>query len=169
MGRYYTVSGRSTQVDGVKADIVVSGIFHDLPIGEEHLDHPLQGGKIADAYSDNLNDIDPIVRHWFKKYYSPTLQKQEKEWRDLLPILSKNSQLRQKKNKLYQKFLVDVSLKDKDKVLVEQSLRKSEKRTYHDYQLQEAIKVVKDMVYLESQPKVNVQLALKDAIVRDLD
>jgi carboxyl-terminal processing protease len=169
VGRYYTVSGRSTQVDGVKADIVVSGIFHDLPIGEEHLDHPLQGGKIADAYSDDLNDIDPIVRHWFKKYYSPTLQKQEKEWRDLLPILSKNSQLRQKKNKLYQKFLEDVSLKDKDKVLVEQGLRKSEKRTYHDYQLQEAIKVVKDMVYLESQPKVNVQLALKGASVSDLD
>jgi carboxyl-terminal processing protease len=41
VGRYYTVSGRSTQVAGVKADVIVPGIYNSMPFGEEFLEYPL--------------------------------------------------------------------------------------------------------------------------------
>ncbi|MBI3901210.1 MAG: PDZ domain-containing protein, partial [Chlamydiia bacterium] len=41
IGRYYTVSGRSTQIDGVKSDIVVPSAMNFGEIGEAYLEYPL--------------------------------------------------------------------------------------------------------------------------------
>jgi carboxyl-terminal processing protease len=77
IGRYYTVSGKSTQIDGVKADIIVPTGLHTEEIGEAYLEYPLPADWVSSAYHDSLEDIDPFARKWFQKYYIPTLQTRE--------------------------------------------------------------------------------------------
>ena len=42
VGRYYTVSGRTTQIEGVIADIQVPTYYSALAIGERYLQYPLE-------------------------------------------------------------------------------------------------------------------------------
>ncbi|MFA6502583.1 MAG: S41 family peptidase, partial [Parachlamydiales bacterium] len=58
VGKYYTVSGKTTQIEGVKADIVVPSNFSAYKIGERYLQYPLKADKMGDVYNDKLTDID---------------------------------------------------------------------------------------------------------------
>ena len=105
VGRYYTVSGRSTQIDGVQADIVVPTAYSGFAIGERYLEYPLNNDRIPSAYVDPLTDIDPRNRQWFQKNYLPTLQKKLSLWTQMLPRLQINSGYRLKQNKDFTLYL----------------------------------------------------------------
>ena len=75
VGRYYTVSGRSTQITGVIADIVIPTEYATYNIGERFLEYPLSGDHVMPAYSDPLNDIDRRTKEWFQKHYLPQCPK----------------------------------------------------------------------------------------------
>jgi carboxyl-terminal processing protease len=47
--KFYRPSGSSTQLEGVKPDIVLPSILDALEIGEEYLDHPLRHDRIRKA------------------------------------------------------------------------------------------------------------------------
>lgn len=164
VGKYYTVSGKTPQLHGVKADIVVPGRFSQIEIGEEYLDYPSAGDKremIASAYHDRLEDIRPTLKSWYMRYYMPTLQEPRTEWKSVLPQLRKNSKYRIKRNKNYQVFLKKIrgeEIEENENGEADEYGRYS-KSNYgrEDLQMQEAVNVVKDMIYL--QPKAEKQAA----------
>ncbi|MCP5469156.1 MAG: PDZ domain-containing protein [Chlamydiales bacterium] len=139
VGRYYTVSGRSTQIDGVKSDIVIPSLLHFEEVGESYLDYPLPPDRIAAAFEDPLSDVDPFARKWFAKYYVPSIEPVHQEWRNMLPTLKANSEKRLSQNKNYQIFL--------------QKLQKQSDKSpgQNDLQMDEATNILKDMIYLSSE------------------
>ena len=148
VGRYYTVSGRSTQIEGVKADIVVPTIFSSYKIGERYLEYPLESDQVAAAYIDPLTDIDYRSRSWFQKNYLPNLHQPQAKWQKLLPTLEQNSRDRLEKNPNFAAFI-----KAQEKV-GGRSPRSFKKLTNppwgnDDLQMQEALNIMKDMIALD--------------------
>lgn len=144
VGKYYTVSGKTPQVQGVKSDIVVPGPLDNEQIGEEYLEYSLSQDTIPSAYKDNLTDIDPNLKEWYLKYYTPTLQTKETEWKNFVPDLKKNSGYRLTHNKNYQLLLKE----DRGETLTENPPDNVE---LADLQLEEAVNIMKDMIYLDSK------------------
>jgi carboxyl-terminal processing protease len=105
VGRYFTVSGKTTQIDGVKADILVPSMYYPYNIGERYLENALASDRIAPLFIDPLSDIEEGRRSWFQKNYLPFLQTKEFFWADLLPTLKSNSQYRIQNSQAYQRFL----------------------------------------------------------------
>jgi carboxyl-terminal processing protease len=136
VGKYYTVSGRTPQMEGVKADIIVPGPFANEKIGEKYLDYPVTPDSIPAAYNDNLSDITPNLKPWYMHYYLPTLQKKQYFWQNHLEQLRRNSSYRINHNKDYQAFL---------------NQGENEEGNYgqEDLQLQEAVHIMKDMIVLK--------------------
>ncbi|MCC5831636.1 MAG: PDZ domain-containing protein [Chlamydiales bacterium] len=143
VGRYYTVSGKSTQIEGVKADIIVPSEFQFQEIGEVFLDYPLPSDQVPSAYQDTLSDIDPFARRWFQRYYTPTLQRLENKWNAMIPRLKANSEKRIAQNRNFQEFLKEIKaeLKPKEELHVGGS---------NDLQMDESVNIVKDMIFLSN-------------------
>jgi len=137
VGKYYTVSGKTPQIQGVKADIVVPGIFAHENMGEEYLDFPLKPDVIPSSYDDNLADIAPNLKSWYMRYYTPTLQHKKKFWLSVLPQLKEDSEKRIAQNKNYQDY-VKGTPPDKNVNI-------------GDLQVAEVIAVMKDMIRLQER------------------
>ena len=134
VGRYFTVSGKTTQIDGVKADIHVPSFYHPFKIGERFLENPLSADRIAPHYIDPLLDIEEHRKGWFQKNYLPFLQTKEIFWTKFLACLKANSQHRIDHSRAYQQFLDEPF--DIQKGLKE------------DLPLKEAIAILKDALVL---------------------
>jgi C-terminal peptidase (prc) len=145
VGTYYTVSGKTPQIQGVKADIVVPSEFaHDI-IGEEFLDNPLKQGAIQPSFNDKLADIAPNLKPWYMRYYAPTLQHKKDFWSGMLPDLRKNSSYRISNNKDYEAFIKGEKITQGRNV----------NRSLEDMQLSEAVSITKDMIALQAQLRGN--------------
>lgn len=142
IGRYYTVSGRTTQIEGVKADIVAPTAYSVLPIGERYLEFPLKSDRIPSAYIDPLTDVDPRNKAWFQKNYIPNIQKKLSVWTQMLPQLKTNSMERIVQNKDYTLFLKALSESQGGKVFNPDAKNNWGKG---DLQMMEAVNIVKDM------------------------
>lgn len=152
VGKYYTVSGKTPQLNGVKADIVVEGPYAKARLGEEYLEGSLKKEQeITPEFKDPLADIDPNIRPWYLKYYMPTLQDKVTFWRELLPSLKKNSASRLASNKNYQLFLKrNNGEASEEKLTAEADLQNFGSS---DLQLSEAINVIKDMIFLQDRAR----------------
>lgn len=126
VGRYYTVSGRTTQLDGVNIDIVLPGLYDKQEIGESLLKNPLTKDKVEPAFVDFLPDVRPVDRLWFLLYYLPTIQQPVKYWHNHLP------QLRAKSAQRVSKWHELDDFEEKKKQI-----------------MVEAVDIVKDMIELE--------------------
>lgn len=140
VGRYYTASGKSTQIDGVKSDIVIPTPLNFEEVGESYLEFPLSSDRVDPVFEDPLTDIDPFARKWFVKYYLPSVEPVHTEWTSLVPQLKANSEERQKLNRNFQLFLKRV--KERKPGLDYGS---------NDLQMDEAANILKDMIYLSSE------------------
>ncbi len=69
--KFYRPSGSSTQLEGVKPNIVIPSILDALDIGEEHLDHPLRHDRIRQA-----RDFRPYRK---ENLFLPRLEQQSEE------------------------------------------------------------------------------------------
>lgn len=156
VGKYYTVSGRTPQKEGVKADVVVPSHWNREEIGEMYADS-LEGDLIPSAYNDSLKDIPSDVRAWYIKYYIPKLQKLLTIWREMLPTLRKNSEYRIAHNKNYQYFLKGAGGNEEDGLDSEEewSVTNKKNKTYgeDDLQVQEAVNILKDMILIQNVTK----------------
>lgn len=155
VGRYYTVSGRSTQINGVIADIVVPSQYAPYNIGEKFLEYPLPPDQVEAAYVDPLSDLDEKTRHIFQMRYLPFLQRVVPFWKRLLPVLRKNSAQRIASDAHFQAFL-----KKQEKIKARQSGlpvntidEQIQVPSNQDLQMIEAVNVVKDMIYLENESR----------------
>lgn len=151
IGRYYSVSGRSTQFEGVKSDIVVPGFLSERKVGEAYLSETIKNDSIDPAFNDTLLDVATEDKGWYEQYYLPFLQQKSDVYRKWVPELAKKSRERVESNKNYQNLLRgDLYLVEKDgtsekKVILDQ---KSAQHTIQNMQLQEVINVTKDLIDL---------------------
>lgn len=137
VGKYYTVSGKTPQLHGVKADIIVPSTIGQMRIGEEFLPYTVSGDgndTIKPTYADPLSDIDTRFRGWFQRYYTPTLQERVTKWRELIPTLRVNSQARLATNRKYQASIRQAKA------------GRPAPFTENDPQMEEAVNIVKDMI-----------------------
>jgi carboxyl-terminal processing protease len=139
VGRYYTVSGRSTQIEGVKADILVPTPYSVYNIGERYLEYALKNDQVSPAYTDPLTDVPAHTQQWFQKNYLPYLQKKESAWVQMVPILKDNSNYRLKHDPNFQVFLQKMKEEESDLDVGE-----------NDLQMGEAVSIVKDMINLKA-------------------
>ncbi|MBS0615103.1 MAG: PDZ domain-containing protein [Verrucomicrobia bacterium] len=135
-GRYYTVSGKSPQLVGVKADIVVPSVFSAMEVGEKFSKYPLETDQIAPSFDDDLLDIPALHRYQVAKLYKFDLQPIMKTYEPFMSQLRQNTDLRLKENTNYQKFLVDIGNKNFN------SLDET------DVQMKEAVSLMKDLLFL---------------------
>ncbi len=140
-GRYYTVSGKSPQLEGVQSDIVIPGILSQLDIGEKYAKFPLENDQIEPHFEDDLSDISPFYRLQFGPMYRYNLQKKLDIYQPYMEKLKVNSEKRIGSNKSYQNFLTEVAKKnfDSDSVTL---------FAQNDFQLIEAMNVMKDLIFL---------------------
>ncbi len=144
-GRYYTVSGKSPQLRGVIADIVVPGLFSQMDIGEKYAKYPLESDTIEPNFLDTLKDIPPTHRAQVIPFYQFNLQQITTEYTDHLPLLRSHAQTRIENNKNYQTFLRLIQ-KDAESA-------PSETCGNNDLQLAETINIMKDLILVQVSKK----------------
>ncbi len=151
VGKYYTASGRTTQIEGVKADIVVPSHYAPYNIGERYLEYPLQADTVKPAFVDPLNDLDATAKRLFQRKYMPYLQRVVSFWTRVLPDLRKNSAERLARNPDFQLLLrKQEQVRAKLSYLPPNSV--DEAPSYGaDLQMIEAVNIVNDMIQMESQ------------------
>ena len=149
-GLYYTVSGKSPQLTGAKADIEVPGGLTELEIGESFAKFPLENDEIASNFVDTLSDIHPFHRGKMMRMYKKDQQKKVDLYGAYLDLLRKNSAERIKQNSNYQNFLTEVKKEEFDPNSIE-------KYGQNDLQLEETMNVMKDLILMEQFAKTSLK------------
>lgn len=145
VGRYYTVSGRTTQIDGVHADILVPTFYSAFNIGERYLEYPLKSDRIPSVYVDPLTDVDPRNQRWFKQNYLPNIQKKLSVWTQMLSQLKENTGYRIEKNRDFALFLKALDIEKTGKKF---TLGPQDNFGVDDLQMAEAVNILKDMAIM---------------------
>ena len=148
VGKYYTVSGQSTQIEGVKADILVPTSYSPFNIGEKYLPYALKNDQVPSAFIDPLIGIDGYKKSWLQKNYLPNLQKKLSYWTEMIPTLKINSEYRLQHN---QNFLCFLQMLENDTVSWDQEKKKN--LGTEDLQIHEAVQIIKDMNLLQKYKK----------------
>ena len=144
-GRYYTVSGKSPQLVGVQSDIFVPGPLSEMEIGERFAKFPVESDQISASFDDDLSDIPYHHRGEIAKLYKFNLQPILTTYQPYLELLRKNSQERIEKNLNYVNFKKELAKKEfsEDSLLFGQT----------DLQQEEALNIMKDLIFLMSVGK----------------
>jgi carboxyl-terminal processing protease len=140
-GCYYTVSGKSPQLVGVRPDIVVSGLYSQLDIGEKFSKYPLENESISPNFQDDLSDVPHMHRNQIVRLYKFNLQTILNTYDPYREILKKNSEKRIQQNKNYQNFLK--AIQDSDTLS-----ETAESYGLTDLQLTETSNIMKDLILL---------------------
>jgi carboxyl-terminal processing protease len=141
-GIYYTVSGKSPQLCGVAADVVVPGIYSELEVGERFSKFPLPNDQIKPNFVDDLADLPLGYRMEGVRAYRAGLQPRLATYLPLLPIIKQNSMARVAENQDYQLFL---------SVLRGKAETEDSALFHNDFQLIEAFNIMKDLVVLTKE------------------
>ncbi len=145
-GRYYTVSGKTPQLNGVQSDIVVPGALSFVDIGEKFNKYPLANDSIKENFDDDLSDVPVLERSKIRSLYRFNLQKKLKIYTPYMTILKANSAFRLEHNKNYQAFLAELKKEEPSEEEAE------EKFGQNDLQLTEAYNIMKDLILLQNHP-----------------
>ncbi len=152
VGRYYTVSGRSTQIDGVLADIVVPTAYSPYKIGERYLEYPLPPDQVDSAYLDPLTDLDDKTRLLFQQRYLPSLQRVVPFWKKALPVLRQNSADRIAADSEFQMFLEKLeTVRSRQTGTMVNAVDEPIDTRMDDLQMREAVHILKDMIHLGAE------------------
>lgn len=152
VGKYYTVSGKSAQLEGVRADIVVPSQYAPYKIGERYLEYPLASDQVDPAYVDPLSDIDERNRAMLKKRYIPTLQKVVSFWKKNLQELKEKSRLRIAEHPQFQSFLQKLEeVRLRKDSLLPNSIDERIDSFGQDLQMQEAVYILQDMAEIQER------------------
>ncbi|WP_316359222.1 tail-specific protease Tsp [Candidatus Neptunichlamydia sp. REUL1] len=152
VGRYYTASGRSPQIQGVQADIVVPTIFFPYNIGERYLEFPLSNDHLSGDVFHSLMNIKQGSYRDVARFTVPYLKPRESGWRQMLPRLTANSQERIDQNQNFQ-FFLKVGNGYRPKKSRGQSRRDAQGENFgsNDLQMNEAVEIVRDMISISRE------------------
>jgi carboxyl-terminal processing protease len=150
VGRYYTVSGKSTQIEGVKADIVVPSAYAPYNIGERFLEYPLTPDSVEPVYVDPLTDLDEKTRYLFQAKYLPFIQRAISFWKNRVVELKERSRERLASHKEFQEFLrLQEKIKPRVATLPVNTIEEMV-QTSRDLQMEESIFILQDMIEMEA-------------------
>jgi carboxyl-terminal processing protease len=149
-GRYYTVSGKSPQLLGVKADIVVPGALSEAEVGEKYSKYPLGSDEIISHFNDDFSDLPFFERYQARLLYRHTQSMPSTLYESYIPLLKQNSTFRVKNNKSYQNFLDLIKKISKEEEVDEVEEAFGEL----DVQLEEATNIMKDLILLLHNEKI---------------
>jgi carboxyl-terminal processing protease len=141
VGRFYTVSGYSPQLLGVKADIIVPGP-QDRPKTEEELSDAKLKERIDPLFHDSLDDIRLEVKGWYQEHYLPFVQEDTEQYRRWIPELQKKSEQRMRRSPLK-------SILDQKPFSSEE--RESLKAKANDLQMKEALAIEEDLIQISHE------------------
>lgn len=130
-GIYYTVSGKSPQLDGITPDISINWTDPELEVGERFGKFPLDGGQIEPNFEDDLADVPIMQRSRIRALYRLGREKPKKELKRHLARLKANSQKRLSQNTYYNNCLTN-----------------RDAPTPVDIQLQETLAITKDLIHM---------------------
>jgi carboxyl-terminal processing protease len=150
VGRYYTPSGKSTQIDGVIADIEVPSQYAPYKIGERYLEYPLPQDQVEPAFVDPLTDLDEKTRRLFQMRYLPFTQRVVSFWKKMLPVLREQSAARIAQNPEYQSFLKKQEVIQARSGALPPNTIDEQIQVKEDLQMKEAVNIVKDMIDMEA-------------------
>lgn len=141
VGKYYTASGRSAQIEGIKADILVPTELANYNIGERFLEYPLPNDRIPAFYTE----LDVDDKSWLQQNYVHGLRVPAHSWQKYLSYLSKNSHQRTHNDKNFSSFLKYLESG--------QGVKGKKVNTWGnaDLQLLEAVNILKDMILLQKE------------------
>ncbi len=153
VGRYYTASGKSTQIDGVIADIVVPTPYAPYKIGEKYLEYPLPPDHVEAVFTDPLTDLDERTRRLYEVRYAPFTQRVVSLWKRHLPTLRDSSAYRIATDPKFQAFIrkQDAAFARADSLPPNTVDELAQTDKSDDIQMAEAVNIVKDMIQLEAQ------------------
>lgn len=161
VGKYYTVSGRTTQIEGVQADIVVPTNYAPYNIGERYLEYPLQPDTVEAAYTDPLTDLDPKTRLLFERRYMPQLQRVVSFWRNRVAVLKERSAARIAQNSQYQAFLREQEeMRPRLSDLPPNTISEAYSTSYGDLSMEEATYILNDMIQMEAEASDEMSLQM---------
>lgn len=152
-GRYYTASGKSPQLVGVRSDLEVCSPYRFLEIGEEYSRYPLSTECIASCFEAQeevprkvFSLRENIVQFFSKAFssFSTKLQVRDTFLSSLLPLLQNRSQERLHNKKEYQLYCE--KLRQKANVPSERE-EGDEKKQEEDFACLEAQEVIKDIAH----------------------
>jgi carboxyl-terminal processing protease len=135
VGKYYTVSGRSAQIEGIKADVIVPTAFAGYNLGERFLEYPLPNDRLPPFYemTDSTSD-----KNWLQKNYLPKIP--IFPWAKITPALVQNSKERLAKDKNFALFMNTLHSDSREKQAASWG--------DIDLQLNEAVAILKDAILL---------------------
>lgn len=137
VGRYYTVSGKSTQIDGVKADIVVPTPYSRYQIGERYRRYPLLPEHLLQKHN---------VREDVQKIFHSYQERRNLALKRYLPRLQQNSRFRLTHDQNFVAFrqaLETQSAKNRRGLLMRQ-------HGQDDLQMKEAVAIIKDLLLMQT-------------------
>ncbi|PCI76404.1 tail-specific protease [Candidatus Aerophobetes bacterium] len=145
-GLYYTVSGNSPQLLGIKSDIEIPSGLKATDLGESLVKHPIENQTIEPNFVDNLEDVHPFYRATMKRQYKHNRQHKLTVYDNLIPVLKSNSKKRIESNPDFQNFL---------SVIYKENLTKKDLQSYglNDLAKEECIDILKDLILLEVEQK----------------
>ena len=135
VGKYYTISGRSPQLKGVKADVVVPSEYAYMKVGERYAQYALPSGDLHKRHGQH-----PEIREVF----SFNCTRKRTAYELMKPTLRKNSEARIAKNKNYQAYLKELHSPSRVRNQTKEERRKSQYGK-NDLQMTEAVCIIKDM------------------------
>ena len=143
-GSYYTVSGKTPQLVGVKSHIEIPGILSYMEVGEKYNKFPLENDSIAPMFQDDLSDVHPLYRMKIKKMLGKSTQARSDLLEKFIPRLSEHSQERINKNRNYQNFIEEIKLADKYSF-------EPDLFGHNDLQLEESYNTMKELILLSKK------------------
>lgn len=149
VGRYYTASGRSPQIQGVQTDIAVPTRYFPYRIGERYLAFPLAKDHLSFDLFQALKKVRQGGDSIFPSLLVPYLKPRESKWRKMLPTLMANSSKRITKDLNFQLFLTKGKLlqmqRGRELFSPETSVGQG------DLQMEEALMIVKDIISIDQK------------------
>ena len=114
----------------------------------------MKNDQVPPAYTDPLMDVDPKNKVWFQKNYLPNLQKKLSIWTELMPQLKANSSYRLSHNKNFAYFIRKIKGEPLDESADQIESAISDNFGTEDLQMEEAVNIVKDMIFLKEKISV---------------
>ncbi len=140
-GKYYTVSGRTPQLEGVISDVAIPGVLTGMDVGEKFGKYPLESDRLKENFHDDLADVPYLQRDRVKTLYKFDLQPRLTRYTDHIQTLKNNAQERIAASRNYQSFLQEVQEK-------EGKGGKRRRFGQNDLQLEETMNVMKELILL---------------------
>ncbi|MFC1462179.1 carboxy terminal-processing peptidase [Verrucomicrobiota bacterium] len=156
---YYRITGKSTQLDGVKPDIVVPSAWNYLKLGEDSLRNALRVGSVKPALYEGFADLSACL---------PVLLKQSEQRRAASEQFAAYAKLLKRVEAMNKAEELTLNAAERKRVaLAEENLRKlqeklssdggetDDKKTAQDVVLTESLAILSDFVIIKAkQPEL---------------